>query len=191
MPIDKNTSFYIDNVKVADDERSIALAFDQLSNLYDNICIKNDETKYSFEIDNSSKTIFKEKNSSDKKATTTINPRQITGKYTIVSYQNWEGKILSVQKNSFKAQLVDTRGNYSSRLVDINKNIINDSAQEFDIKEGICFYWNFKEIRTNKGQVKKINSFEIYSNLKKPQFEIEEQIEKEMQKLSFLFEDDE
>lgn len=174
--------------ETASNALSIFYKYDELKEKHENNAIDDNEL-YHIELDDCNKTVFKSITTSEVKTTQTTNRKEVSENYTVLSYQNWIGEVLSVQEKSFKAHLRHTLGEYSERLVDINRNILNKIKLNKELKEGMCFYWSFKEIRTNKGQIKKVDSLDFINEVQRPAFEIEEQIEKEMQKLSFLFDD--
>lgn len=185
------TTYSILEDESVNNETSFFRQYNKLKEKHENDTIEDNQLYLvGLDRDDRFKTVIEPITLSKAKTTLTTNKQKVTDNYTVLNYDNWIGEVLSVHEKSFRAQLRHSLGEYSARLVDINKNILNKTNLNGDLKEGMSFYWNFKEISTNKGQIKKVDSLEFLSEIQRPAFEIEEQIKEEMQRLSFLFDGD-
>ena len=183
-PMDKSSYLEINNDDVLTIYYPINKAYIEIEN------DKIESNKYivkSGKLENSKYELARE---FDREGTSVFINDSVKENYWVIDYQNWEGEVIAINEDTFKAKLKNTNGNSSVRLADIKKSVV-DNHDFGNIKEGSRFNWIFKRIKTNRGQEKNQNKLFWFCEPRKTCKEIEKQVSKEMEKLSFLFSDDE
>lgn len=108
-------------------------------------------------------------------------------KYTVLSYSNWDGKILSIDDNTIRIRLINK--SYSPRYMNINKKyFIKRGIKDEYFTIGSNFCWTFKRIRLEKGQERNVNEIYFHQTLRITHELLEQKVNKELEALSFLFE---
>lgn len=82
------------------------------------------------------------------------NPTQSLYKSGAIILQKWEGYVISVEKNTFWARIIPTKGEGVEQEVEIyKKEVLSD--EQLSIEKGSVFYWSIGYDNTSTGRRKK------------------------------------
>lgn len=104
-------------------------------------------------------------------------------------YQKWEGTIVEIHRETFVAQLTDSRGERMPRLAKIKKSLINKDDWEMFFHEGFEFEWVFKEVITN-GTFSRKNEIRFTPVTRYLPDEIDDMVKRSMSEFSYMLKTD-
>ena len=124
-----------------------------------------------------------------------VEPTPIELGYMVKEYENWEGRIIFIDKDFIRARLYNTQRMFSPRMIQISKSIFIAEGIKKQLSIGDMFELSFKRVRKeffNKKQelAQKENSIESIRMIEPVSLslsEIEAITAKELESLSYLF----
>lgn len=105
----------------------------------------------------------------------------------VLSYENWEGKILQIQASEIRAKLINTQGKFASRIVEIDKSLFSKNKISRELEEGDRFELTFKQVRKPNRQIVNEESIRMIENIKRTSEQIQKIVDDTLNELSFLF----
>lgn len=106
---------------------------------------------------------------------------------SVLSYENWEGKILQIQASEIRAKLINTQGKYASRIVEIDKSLFSKNKISRELEEGDRFELTFKQVRKPNRQIVNEESIRMIEKIKRTSEQIQKIVDDTLGELSFLF----
>lgn len=110
---------------------------------------------------------------------------------TVINAECWRCVIQEILEDGIRVMATDSQNKYSSRILTIKREYFeghtSERYDELEIDQQLD--WVFKRVKLPKGQEIKKEEFNIYKKLRLPKWQLQQQVEQEMRKLSFLFPD--
>lgn len=114
----------------------------------------------------------------------------------ICDYENWEGRVVSMEENIIRARIKNTQRIYSPRMLQISKTVFAEKGISKALTIGDMFEITFKRIRfefqTKEQKIRQreenIDTIKLVEQVRLSRQEIDAQVSKELQALSYLFE---
>ena len=110
---------------------------------------------------------------------------------TVINAECWRCVIKEIREDGIRVIATDRQNKYSSRILTIKRDYFEELTSERyeDLEIDQQLDWVFKRVKLPKGQEIKREEFNIYKKLRLPKWQLQQQVEEEMRKLSFLFPD--
>ena len=110
---------------------------------------------------------------------------------TVINAECWRCVIKEIREDGIRVIATDRQNKYSSRILTIKRDYFEGLTSERydDLEIDQQLDWVFKRVKLPKGQEIKREEFNIYKKLRLPKWQLQQQVEEEMRKLSFLFPD--
>lgn len=107
----------------------------------------------------------------------------------VESSRVWNGRVMAIHDTTFTARLVDQNGKLKTRVVEMEKRLVNRHDWEVFFTEGFEFEWVFQ--RVNKGgTISKRREIRFTPVPHYLENEVREMVNREMEVFSYLFSDD-
>lgn len=107
----------------------------------------------------------------------------------IIKSEVWRCVIREIHNDSIRVIATDTKNEYSTRYFTIKRAYFEKmSLEPFGMLEiGQQIDWVFKRVKYAKGQEVNKEELNVFKKLRIPEWQLRQQVEKEMEELSFLF----
>jgi len=107
----------------------------------------------------------------------------------VESSQIWNGRVERIHEHTFTARLEEQSGRLKTRIVEMDKSLVNERDWNVFFTEGFEFEWVFQ--RVNKGgTISKRREIRFTPVPHYLESEIKDMVEREMDAFSYLFSDD-
>lgn len=114
----------------------------------------------------------------------------------VSEYENWEGRIVSIESAFIRARLMNTQRLYSPRMIQIDKNLFVKNGINKVLEIGDMFELTFKNIQEGKYskrntfsyQTINVDTIRMVEQVRLTQQEIQQLVDEEFMSLSYLFE---
>jgi len=124
-----------------------------------------------------------------------VEPAPVELSELVRDYENWEGRIVSIEEEIIRARIVNTQRIYSPRIMQISKSVFSSRGISKDLSVGDMFELTFKHVRIefkNKNKEltqreENIDSIRIIEQVNLTRNEIDDLVSKELHALSYLF----
>ena len=132
------------------------------------------------------------------KTDTPIEPELKETSSMVKEYENWEGRIISIEKAFIRARIVNTQRHYSPRVMQIDRSLFYSNGINRVLCVGDTFELTFRyvtfETHNNKNQVsfnnRYVDTLRMIEPVSLTREEIEARTTEKLKKLSFLLKND-
>ena len=144
---------------------------------------------------NEKRTTYFEKKEKGNNTDIPVEPEPIEQSMLIREYENWEGRIVSTEKDFIRARIINTQRIYSPRMLQISKSIFAAKGISKALSVGDMFELTFKhvkfEFQTKEKKLRQrevnIDTIKLIEHVRLSRQEIDDQVSKELQALNYLF----
>ena len=106
----------------------------------------------------------------------------------VESCRIWNGRVMAIHETTFTARLVEQSGKLKTRVVEMEKRLVNRNDWDVFFTEGFEFEWVFQ--RVNKGgTISKRKEIRFTPVPRYLESEVQEMVNREMEAFSYLFSD--
>lgn len=107
----------------------------------------------------------------------------------VESSRIWDGRVIAVHETTFTARLVEQSGKLKTRVVEMEKRLVNRSDWDVFFTEGFEFEWVFQRVNSG-GTISKRREIRFTPIPHYLECEVQEMVDREMEAFSYLFSDD-
>ena len=107
----------------------------------------------------------------------------------VESSRIWNGRVMAIHDTTFTARLVEQSGKLKTRVVEMEKRLVNRNDWDAFFTEGFEFEWVFQRVNTG-GTISKRKEIRFTPIPRYLESEVQEMVSREMEAFSYLFSDD-
>lgn len=141
-------------------------------------------------------TTYFEKKKKENDTAIPVEPEPVELSRLVCDYENWEGRVVSMEDSIIRARIKNTQCIYSPRILQISKSVFAEKGISKVLKIGDMFEITFKrvkfEFQTKEKKLRQreenIDTIQLIEQVRLTRQEIDDQVSKELQTLSYLFE---
>lgn len=163
------------------------------------VCFKSTEEEKETNLEDyigEKRTTYFENKKDENSSETPVDSKPTDLEILVRDYENWEGRVVSTEKNLIRARIINTQHIYSPRILQISKSIFESKGISKELFVGDMFELTFKHVKIafiTKNQKfryreENIDTIRLIEQVKKTRQEIDALVSSELQALSYLFE---